>query len=383
MPPPQLMRSDSDVRGAARSGGHPIIERRADTDGSNVKEGEVSLTGPIELPGNDEATIYAYAEDQGISEEKTFRVAGQDGEKILKKDEKAKLLKEIRGETIAKSFKILEAADANKATFEAAAITIGAVTTNIAIRVGSDVMLTAAAARDLIGSARKAIGDEDSDVKIVAKRSTSRPASGSSNSPSRWGRTWRVRRSISHERHRQRPHPRFRRPGRHRSAPLHCPDRRPLVGMFTVLPAGLVGGDVGLGALLEGDGLSRFDGPGLLLLEALLQRIEVLEPHDPADLGLVARPRRATRYETGQGPYPAACRQCDTGKSSSWNCRDGPSDKAQAHRHTFPGSDPLDLERGEHPYASHFETSTTCPGPYRERGSVDERRSCGLGRRRA
>ena len=31
-------------------------------------------------------------------------------------------------------------------------------------------MLTAAAARELIGSARKAIGDENSDVKITAKK---------------------------------------------------------------------------------------------------------------------------------------------------------------------------------------------------------------------
>src|SRR5258707_15786682 len=58
--------------------------------------------------------------------------------------------------------------------------------------------------------------------------------------------------------------------------------------MFAVLPAGLVGGDVALGALLEGDGLNRFDCPGLLLLEALIQRIEALEAHDPADLRLLA-----------------------------------------------------------------------------------------------
>lgn len=122
------------------------------------------------MPGGDEATIYAYAEDQGVSEGKTFRIADQAGEKILKKDEKAKLLKEIRGETIAETFKILDAADANKATFEAASISIGSETTNVAIRVGSDVVLTAAATRELIASARKAIGDENSNVKLTAKK---------------------------------------------------------------------------------------------------------------------------------------------------------------------------------------------------------------------
>jgi hypothetical protein len=142
---------------------------RWNTDGSNVKEGTL-YKGPIELPGSAEATIFAYAEDQGVSEEKTFRIAGQAGEKILKKDEKAKLLKEIRGETIAETFRILDAADANKATFEAASITIGAGTTNVAIRVGSDVVLTAAATRELITSARKAIGDDNSDVKLTAKK---------------------------------------------------------------------------------------------------------------------------------------------------------------------------------------------------------------------
>jgi hypothetical protein len=51
--------------------------------------------------------------------------------------------------------------------------------------------------------------------------------------------------------------------------------RRPLISMFAILPAGPMGGDVGLGTLLEGDGVSRLDCSRLLLPEALLQRIGV------------------------------------------------------------------------------------------------------------
>jgi hypothetical protein len=142
---------------------------RWNTDGSNVKEGTL-YAGPIELPGEGEVVVYAYAEDQGVSIERQFRIAGQAGAKIIKKDQKARLLREVRGETIAESFRILDAAEANKATFEGGSITVGLGTTNIRIALGSDVALSGAAARELISSARKAIGDENAEVKLAAKR---------------------------------------------------------------------------------------------------------------------------------------------------------------------------------------------------------------------
>ncbi len=142
---------------------------RWNTDGTNAKEGQV-YSGPIDLPGSDEAVVYAYAEDQGVSVEKTFRIAAQEGEKVLDKTREARLTKEIKGETTAESFRVIKAAGANKAVFENAAIVVGAGNANIQIRFGSDVDLTPSAAEDLIASARKALNDDSSDVKLTVKK---------------------------------------------------------------------------------------------------------------------------------------------------------------------------------------------------------------------
>ncbi|SMQ85914.1 Protein of unknown function [Devosia lucknowensis] len=142
---------------------------RWNTDGSNVREGQV-YAGPIELTGDDEVTIYVHAEDQGVSVEKSFRIAAQAGQKVIDKTREARLIKELKGETTAESFKLLKAAAANKAVFENASITVGAGNSNVQIRFGSEVDLAPAVAEELITSARKALGDEGSDVKLIVKK---------------------------------------------------------------------------------------------------------------------------------------------------------------------------------------------------------------------
>ncbi|RVJ71441.1 anti-phage-associated DUF499 domain-containing protein [Sinorhizobium medicae] len=142
---------------------------RWNTDGSNVKEGRV-YDGPIELPGTEPVTVYAYAEDQGVAVEKVFQIAASAGEKIIDKNRQAKLTKEVKGETIAEAFKILEAAEANKGTLGAATISVGSGALNIIMRIGSDVTLKATDAKDLIAASRKALADENAEVKLGAKR---------------------------------------------------------------------------------------------------------------------------------------------------------------------------------------------------------------------
>lgn len=76
---------------------------RWNTDGSNAKEGTV-YSGPIELLGTEEVALYVHADDQGVSVEKTFRIAAQEGQKVLDKAREARLTKEIHGQTTAESF---------------------------------------------------------------------------------------------------------------------------------------------------------------------------------------------------------------------------------------------------------------------------------------
>jgi hypothetical protein len=147
----------------------PRGEIRWNTDGSNSKTGTL-YTGPIELPGTEEVALYVHAEDQGVSVEKTFRIAAQEGQKVLDKARPARLTKEIRGETTAESFQVIKSAASNKAVFENAAITVGSGNSNVQIRFGSEVDLTPEAAEELILSARKALGSDDSDVKLMARK---------------------------------------------------------------------------------------------------------------------------------------------------------------------------------------------------------------------
>lgn len=142
---------------------------RWNTDGSNAKEGTV-YSGPIELPGTEEVALYVHAEDQGVSVEKTFRIAAQEGQKVLDKAREARLTKDIHGQTTAESFRIIKVAAANKAIFENASITVGSGNTNIQIRFGSEVDLTPAASEELITSARKVLGTSDADVKLTVKK---------------------------------------------------------------------------------------------------------------------------------------------------------------------------------------------------------------------
>src|SRR5262249_52983965 len=51
---------------------------RWNLDGTNVREGKV-YTGPVALPGDGEVTVYAYAEDAGVSETKSFTIRARTG----------------------------------------------------------------------------------------------------------------------------------------------------------------------------------------------------------------------------------------------------------------------------------------------------------------
>ena len=51
----------------------PRGEIRWNLDGTNVKEGKL-YAGPIDVPGETEATLYVYAEDQGVSATKNFTI---------------------------------------------------------------------------------------------------------------------------------------------------------------------------------------------------------------------------------------------------------------------------------------------------------------------
>lgn len=147
----------------------PRGDIRWNTDGSNVKEGRV-YDGEIELDGTNRVVIYAYAEHNGISVEKQFTIAANAEERVIDVTKAAKLKKEIKGETITDTFKIIDLAEHNKGVFQAASITVGTGSKNISMRMGDEVHLSASEARQLIGGCRKAMGDENAEVRFNVRK---------------------------------------------------------------------------------------------------------------------------------------------------------------------------------------------------------------------
>jgi hypothetical protein len=135
--------------------------------------------------------------------------------------------------------------------------------------------------------------------------------------------------------------------------------RRPLVGMLAILPAGLMGGDVGLRAFLEGDGPRRLIGPGLLLPEALLQRIEALEAHDPADLRLLACLDKRHGMKRAKAHIPQLAASAITENPALGIAGADLQIKPKPIGIHSRLQILLDFECAEHPYASHCKTSAS------------------------
>ena len=100
------------------AGGKRIVELtvkprgdiRWNTTGANPKEGQV-YTGPIELSGDAEVTIYAYAEDQGVGTQRSFIIPKPDqAGPTIDKCKPAKLHKKLDFHDNAKSFAALNSA---------------------------------------------------------------------------------------------------------------------------------------------------------------------------------------------------------------------------------------------------------------------------------
>jgi hypothetical protein len=140
---------------------------RWNLDGTNPKEGKV-YSGPIEIPGDGEVTMYAYAEDAGVSIPKTFTIRAATGGKVtIDPDKPAVVAKKIKMPTTADTFAVIRAAKKTKAVFgNGVSITVGKGDRNATTRFGPGTDMSAEAIESFITAARAAIGDETADVEI-------------------------------------------------------------------------------------------------------------------------------------------------------------------------------------------------------------------------
>jgi hypothetical protein len=140
---------------------------RWNLDGTNVKEGG-AYTWPIEIPGDKETTLYAYAEDAGIEVRKDFTIRARSGGKAtIDRAKPASVARKIKLATTIETFGALRAAKKTKATFgNGVSVTVGRGDKNATTRFGPGTVLSAEAIEAFIAAARAAIGEEAADAEI-------------------------------------------------------------------------------------------------------------------------------------------------------------------------------------------------------------------------
>ena len=145
----------------------PRGEIRWNLDGTNVKEGKL-CAGPIDVPGEAEATLYVYAEDQGVSATKTFAIRPVTGGKATIDPAKpATVARKMKLATTTDTFAMIRAGKKTKAKFgNGVTITVGKGDKNSTTRFGPGTSLSTEAIDAFIGAARAAIGDESAEVEV-------------------------------------------------------------------------------------------------------------------------------------------------------------------------------------------------------------------------
>jgi hypothetical protein len=140
---------------------------RWNLDGTNVKEGK-EYKGPIDIPGEKDVTLYAYAEDAGIEVRKEFTIRAPSGGKATIDPAKpAVVTRKIKVATTSETFRVIKAAKQTKASFgNGVSVTVGKGDKNATTRFGPGSVLSGEAIEAFITAARAAIGDEAAEAEV-------------------------------------------------------------------------------------------------------------------------------------------------------------------------------------------------------------------------
>lgn len=143
---------------------------RWNTTGANAKEG-TPYNGPIEIEGTAEVTVYAYAEDAGVSTTRNFNIPALDAQGPIIIDSKpAKLRRSMLFDGTAKAFEAIKLAKDAKATLGGTVSTeVGKGSRNVATRLGTDASTSPDVIERIIMTARDALGDTAADVRLSFK----------------------------------------------------------------------------------------------------------------------------------------------------------------------------------------------------------------------
>lgn len=147
----------------------PRGEIRWNTTGANPREGRL-YSGAIEFDTAEEITLYVYAEDSGVSVQKSFKIRKTDAPHTIDRDKPAVLKKALTGDGIKATFDLLKAAKLNNnARLQEVALTVGSGVSSIRTRFGSGTSVVAEVVEEAIEWARRALSDNAADVLISVK----------------------------------------------------------------------------------------------------------------------------------------------------------------------------------------------------------------------
>ena len=139
---------------------------RWNTDGTNSSEGQV-YEGPIKLDGSTDVTIFAYAEADGVSVKKEFKVNRREGAgQAIDHERPASINKPINLGSTEKVYAAIAKAKEAGFVFRTVLVVVGSGTNNISTSFGADVGVDAATIEEAAKFARTRLGDEMADVKV-------------------------------------------------------------------------------------------------------------------------------------------------------------------------------------------------------------------------
>lgn len=139
---------------------------RWNIDGTNAAEGKL-YEGPIKLDGASDVTIYAYAEADGVSIKKDFKVNRREGAgQAIDTERPASINKPISLGTNEKVFTAIAKAKDVGLKFRSVLVIVGSGTNNISTGFGADIDVDAATIEQAAKLARTWLGDEMADVKV-------------------------------------------------------------------------------------------------------------------------------------------------------------------------------------------------------------------------
>lgn len=137
------------------------------TTGANPKEGK-PYTAPIDIDGGDEVTLYVYAEQDGVSATRSFRIPKPDQRGRVKCGPgPVRLRKRLIFAGTGLAFALIKAAKDAQASFGGLIVEVGGGARTAMTRFGSESSVLAEHVERLVVASRAALEDDAADVKLT------------------------------------------------------------------------------------------------------------------------------------------------------------------------------------------------------------------------